>query len=123
MIYTTSLPVSKRIKELIGEQNKYWTWARTSKTGEYILTNIDKDCLREKADADGIFGVYDRVSAFTLSELPEVLKKIYPNEYKSHHIMRVVETVTRPWFDYYLKCCELHALGQNVDDYLVELLK
>ncbi len=104
--YTTSLPVSQRIKELIGEQDATFYH---DKNGDLMYNPM-------------IPNQYIECACFTLSELPEVLKKVGEKlgwrDYKYHC------TDNRElWLYHYLKCCELHAFGQSVDNYLMELFK
>jgi len=119
ILYTTSLPVSQRIKELIGEQDSEYSHFETFDRDDIPRFNRRKGCAACSLPKQSFENEY---RAFTISELPEVLKKVGEKlgwrDYKYHC------TDNRElWLYHYLKCCELHALGQSVDNYLMELLK
>jgi len=132
MIYTTSLPVSKRIKELIGEQiHTVYSWRCTVSfllPEEKYVENPYKVVLGDHWNDDLYSNgkTYPAYPAVSLSELPDVLKKVGEKlEWGLHNVCPLCgyEVLqTQIWKIYYLKCCEIHALGQSVDDYLISIL-
>lgn len=104
-IYTTSLEVSKRIKEIIGEQESYF-YRHSGKVLAYYEIRG-----RTVSEENPI------VPCFALSELPEVLKKCGEKlEWEN-------ETLYPQWLDIFEGACNELAIGQSVDDFLLEILK
>lgn len=115
--YTTSLEVSKRIKEIIGEQESYFV--RLDFNDEYYEIYKYGECGTHINDKI--------VHIFLLSELPEVLKMIWKRVLvlRGHKDMEQYLGVPLCYSSksIFLDICEIYATGQSVDDYLMNILK
>lgn len=127
MIWTTDLPTSQRIKELIGEQEAY-LYHLTDSSGiirysePLTMEHLKEEGWYESDDED-----IELYPAFTLSELAPVLKKIHDdNDWGKFRPEETIgEAMARNWMTVYLKVCELVGTGQEeeANQYLLELLK
>lgn len=125
MIYTTSLEVSQRIKELIGEQTSEFYLVYDNETGQEVNVCWKKELIvfaKKKENR--------ALACFTLSELAPVLKKIGEKAGWVHtHACPTCKSDEyhdmEYWHYNYVKICELVGTGQEdeADRYLLELLK
>lgn len=115
-IWTTSLEVSQRIKELVGEKESTF-----KRIGELLVFKTDIGCYAKSGAGvmDHYLEDHEIVSVFTISELPTVLKKI--GEVKEWAINS--EHLYGTWAGHYIKVCELVATDGDANAYLLELLK
>ena len=124
-MYTTSLSVSRHIKELIGDTTSKFYWYNPIKSNWQLRT--DRYNLGDDWENNMI------VPCFTLDELPEVLKKVGEklDHWEKDEINFLADgpiehegiPIYGTWYDHYIQCCKRFATGGDVDQYLEEILK
>lgn len=118
-LYTTNLEVSKRIKELVGEQKTVYYWYEYVNRAKWDDSDpFHIDYVGEEEAIDNPEEYNGRVivaPAYTLCQLPEVLKKVGE---------KLGWTVERQHLEWIMVCGYLfHGDNVGLDNYLMELLK
>ena len=109
MIWTTSLPVSQRIKEIVGEQETYFQWYQIGRGDPVIRTRLRTP---------------DIAPAYTLIELAPVLKKIGEKLDWNHIEIGEIGNYIEPWLYHFSQVANMVALGQEdeAQSYLLSIL-